>query len=119
MPPRLADLVHTPPTANTPTSVVRPARATSGRSGERVAHPGKLVDACLARVRAAPEGRRRVTLYGAARGIARAIHAGYDQDTAITLLTDAGRGAGQTDRDIHAAITDAFTAEGLITGATA
>lgn len=118
MPPRLADLVLTT-TAATPTPrtpAVRTARATGRCGGGRVAHPAKLVDACLTRVRTAPEGRRRVTLYGAARGVARAIRAGFDADTGIALLVEAGRAAGQTDRDIHAAITDAFTAEGLAVG---
>jgi hypothetical protein len=64
-------------------------------------------------VQRAPEGRRRVTLYGAARGIARAIHAGYDPNTGIAQLTAAGRDADQTDRAITDAIHDAFTAEGL------
>lgn len=116
MPPRLTDLVRTPPAATTPTTgmpIAQPVPATGRSEGGRVAHPAKLVDACLTRVRTAPEGRRRVTLYGAARGVARAIHAGFDHDAAITLLTQVGRDAGQTDRDIHAAITGAFTAEGL------
>jgi hypothetical protein len=127
MPPRLAERVLTPPAPSATTA----SAGAAGRRGTRrfsasptgagaglVRHPGRLVNACLATVQRAPEGRRRVTLYGAARGVARAIHAGFDHDTGVELLTRAGRDAEQTDRDIHAAITDAFTAEGLTTPAT-
>ncbi|MFC0108295.1 bifunctional DNA primase/polymerase [Kibdelosporangium aridum] len=118
MPPRLTELVLSPPAAEAIPSATsplrtRPAGVCVGSADSQIRHPAKLVDVCLARVRNAPEGRRRVTLYGAARGVARAIHAGFDPDTGIALLTEAGRDADQTDRDIHAAITDAFTAEGL------
>jgi hypothetical protein len=118
MPPRLAETVLAPPAAEscfTPATIVAgtavPFR--SSPTDGRIRHPEKLVGACLAAIQRAPEGRRRVTLYGAARGIARAIHAGFDPDIGIALLTDAGRDADQTDRDIHAAITGAFTVEGL------
>jgi hypothetical protein len=118
MPPPLTEIVLSPPAAEsgpTPATPVRtpPAGSNLNAAGGQVRYPAKLVDACLTRIRTAPEGRRRVTLYGAARGVARAIHAGFDPDTGITLLTQAGRDAAQTDRDIHVAITDAFTAEGL------
>lgn len=118
MPPRLTETVLAPPatTETAPTTPIR-VQLADVRTG-RVRHPDRLVDACLTSVRQAPEGRRRVTLYGAARGIARAIHAGHDYELGVTLLTDAGRAAEQTDRDIAAAITDAFTAEGLTTPTT-
>lgn len=121
MPPRLAAMVLAPPAAqSTPTTPpfagVRARGTAVGGAGGRVRHPDRLVDACLATVRGAAEGRRRVTLYGAARGVARAILAGFDADTGIAQLVAVGRGAEQTDRDIHAAITDAFTAEGLTIG---
>lgn len=119
MPPRLTEMVLAPAAADTaPGSATWTSthRAASGMNGGQVKDPEKMVDACLAAVRNAPEGRRRFTLYGAARGIARAIHAGFHPDTGVALLIEAGRDADQTDRDIHAAITDAFTAEGL-TGA--
>lgn len=122
MAPRLTKAVLTPPAVQpglppvTTSRPVQPIRPGGGCGAEgRVQDPDKLVAACLAAIRRAPEGRRRVTLYGAARGVARAIHAGYDPDTGITLLTEAGRAAGQTDRAITEAITDAFTAEGLTT----
>ena len=51
----------------------------------------------------APEGRRRTTLYGAARGIARMVAAGaITPADAYTALYDAGVKAHQTDRDIRA-----------------
>jgi hypothetical protein len=118
MPPRLARAVLTPPAAQsgTPaTAAAGPTRA-GGTCADRIRHPDAQVNACLAAVRSAPEGKRRVTLYGAARGVARAILAGFDPDIGIALLTQTGRDAEQTDRDIHAAITDAFTAEGLTPG---
>ena len=60
----------------------------------------------------APEGRRRVTLYGAARGIARMVAAGaVTEADAIAALTAAGLAAQQTGRDIRAAIDGAFRDE--------
>ncbi|HEX6351714.1 bifunctional DNA primase/polymerase [Actinophytocola sp.] len=115
MPPRLAETVLAPPVAASPAPTLTAGRPASGFSppGGRVKHPEMLVDACLAAVRRAPEGRRRYTLYGAARGVARAILAGFDHAIGVGLLTTAGRDAQQTDRDIHAAITAAFADEGL------
>ena len=115
MPPRLAQIVYSPPTgtATDRPPIPLPARPDGPGAQDRAVCPAKLVDACLATVHRAAEGRRRVTLYGAARGVARAVHAGYDATTALALLTDAGRAAHQTDRDIHAAITAGFAAEGL------
>ncbi len=123
MPPRLAETVLAPPAAtvapNPPPTLVttgrQPLRAvTGGSGGPAVHHPDRLVAACIAAVRHAPQGRRRVTLYGAARGVARVILAGHlDLDTGLEHLVAAGRDAEQSDRDIHAAITGGFTAEGL------
>nr|WP_042198379.1 bifunctional DNA primase/polymerase [Kibdelosporangium sp. MJ126-NF4]CEL23363.1 prophage Lp4 protein 7, DNA replication [Kibdelosporangium sp. MJ126-NF4]CTQ96901.1 prophage Lp4 protein 7, DNA replication [Kibdelosporangium sp. MJ126-NF4] len=118
MPLRLARLVLAPAAASTTAPTVRfrtrAPRGTGTQAGQAIRHPERLVESCLNSVRQAPEGRRRVTLYGAARGLARVILAGHlTPETGIALLTDAGRDANQTDRDIHAAITDGFTAEGL------
>jgi hypothetical protein len=67
----------------------------------------------LRAVETAPEGRRRVTLYGAARGIARMVTAGAITETdALDALTAAGLAAQQTERDIRAAIDGAFRDEG-------
>lgn len=79
-----------------------------------ISHPDKLLAAHLAAVHNAPEGKRRTTLYGAARGVARLVLAGaIDHADAVTVLTDAGHRAEQTDREIRAAITGAFKAEGI------
>ncbi|MFJ5664966.1 hypothetical protein ACIQAR_04595 [Micromonospora chalcea] len=68
----------------------------------------------LDRITTAAEGTRRTTLYGAARGVARMVAAGaLDPADAITALTDAGRRAQQTDRDIRAAIRGGFQDEGV------
>ena len=102
------------PLAAVPVSVRRPASGHTGAGGGLIRYPDGLVGSCLAAVRSAPEGRRRVTLYGAARGVARTILAGHlTHDAGVELLTEAGRAADQTDRDIHAAITGGFAAEGL------
>jgi hypothetical protein len=122
MPPRLTDRVLAPPaTPAAPVTVCgagwdggRPLSAQPGGiAAGRVRHPDRLVASCLDTVRHAPEGRRRYTLYGAARGVARAILHGFDHGTGVALLVDVGREAEQSDRDIHAAITGGFTAEGL------
>jgi hypothetical protein len=80
---------------------------------EPIAHPEKLLAACLAALTRAPEGTRRRTLYGTARGLARLVHAGHlEHPDTVARLVDAGRAAGQSDRDIDKAITAAFRAEG-------
>jgi hypothetical protein len=54
-----------------------------------------------------------VTLYGAARGVWRMVAAGaITEPDARAALTATGRAAGQTDRDIRAAITGGFRDEG-------
>ncbi len=79
-----------------------------------IAHPDRLLDAHLAAVDRAPAGRRRVTLYGAARGVARMVAAGAVRaDDAVAALTDAGRRAQQTERDIARAIEGGFRDEGV------
>jgi hypothetical protein len=116
MPPRLTAAVLAAPAAAAPAGPTVPAnRLRTGHAcGVGVRHPDGLVAACLAAVRGAPEGRRRVTLYGAARGVARVILAGHLSYTAgVERLTAAGREADQSDRDVHAAITGGFAAEGL------
>jgi len=81
-----------------------------GRGG--ISSPPALLAALLRAVQAAPEGRRRVTLYGAARGAARMAAAGaITEDDARAALTAAGLAAAQTDRDIRAAIDGAFRDE--------
>ncbi|MEU2702386.1 bifunctional DNA primase/polymerase [Micromonospora aurantiaca (nom. illeg.)] len=95
-----------------------PALAASGptlmRQAGGISHPDRLLAVLLDRITTAAEGTRRTTLYGAARGVARMVAAGaLDPADAITALTDAGRRAQQTDRDIRAAIRGGFQDEGV------
>ena len=110
MPPALrAALTPPPPTA--PPAVLTgppPVRAAGG-----ISSPAALLEANLAAVRSAPEGKRRHTLYGAARGVARMVAAGaITEHDARAVLTAAGLAAQQTERDIRAAIDGAFRDEG-------
>ncbi|MGC9668852.1 hypothetical protein ACNTMW_20125 [Planosporangium sp. 12N6] len=75
-----------------------------------------MLPAHLGAVARAPEGRRRTTLYGAARGVARMVAAGAltCADAHATLYA-AGRAAGQNDRDTRAAIAGGFRAESVAT----
>ncbi|MGN9890590.1 bifunctional DNA primase/polymerase [Micromonospora sp. L31] len=95
-----------------------PAQAASGptrvREAGSISHPDRLLAVLLDRITTAAEGTRRTTLYGAARGVARMVAAGaLDPADAIAALTDAGRRAQQTDRDIRAAIRGGFRDEGV------
>jgi len=114
MPPALRAALTSPPPPGAVTSspAVFSARCRAEGAGG-ISDPAALLAAHLRAVTTAPEGRRRTTLYGAARGIARMVTAGAiaDQD-ARAALTAAGHAAGQTPRDIRAAIAAAFTAEG-------
>ncbi|ADB32406.1 Bifunctional DNA primase/polymerase [Kribbella flavida DSM 17836] len=88
-----------------------PQRDTGGGG---ISHPDKLLTAHLDAVRQAPQGKRRTTLYGAARGVARMVAAGaLDPAAAVAALTYAGHQAAQTDRDIRAAIAGGFRDEGI------
>jgi hypothetical protein len=83
------------------------------RAAAGITSPGALLAAHLRTVETAPVGRRRVTLYGAARGVARMVAAGaITEHEAHEALTAAGLAAEQTPRDIHAAIIGAFRDEG-------
>ena len=113
MPPPLAALCR-PVTAPTVPPSTRAAPALTGGGG--ISSPTALLQAHLDAVARAPEGRRRTTLYGAARGVARMVAAGaLTTADAEHALTDAGRAAGQTDRDIRAAILGGFRAESVAT----
>jgi hypothetical protein len=92
----------------------RPTTPTPTTRGGGISSPDALLAAHLDAVARAPEGRRRNTLYGAARGVARMVAAGaLTPHDAYTALYDAGIGAQQTHRDIHAAITGGFRAESV------
>jgi len=103
--PAEAPPASTPATAPTPTTI-----------GRGISSPDALLAAHLRAVARAPEGRRRNTLYGVARGVARMVAAGaVTPADAHTALYHAGRAAGQTDRDTRAAIAGGFRAEAVAT----
>jgi len=90
--------------------------AAPGTGGRGISSPAALLAAHLTAVARAPEGRRRTTLYGAARGVARMVAAGAITPTdAYSALYRAGRAAGQTDRDTRAAIRGGFRDEHVTT----
>ena len=110
MPPALRAALAPPPAADRPAPLSGPP--VTRRAGG-ISSPPALLTAHLRAVETAPEGRRRVTLYGAARGVARMVTAGaITEADAIAALTAAGLAAQQTERDIRAAIDGAFRDEG-------
>ncbi|GAA0808994.1 bifunctional DNA primase/polymerase [Spirilliplanes yamanashiensis] len=113
MPPRLVELCRP-----LPTPVPAPAAGVIAQlsRGRGISSPAALLAAHLDAIARAPEGRRRTTLYGAARGVARMVAAGAITATdAHAALYAAGRAVGQTDRDTRAAITGGFRAESVAT----
>ncbi|WP_097323228.1 bifunctional DNA primase/polymerase [Paractinoplanes atraurantiacus] len=99
------------PSAGSPVTTLTPT--TNGRG---ISSPAALLAAHLDAIARAPEGRRRNTLYGVARGVARMVAAGALTATdAHMTLYQAGRAAGQTDRDTRAAIADGFRHESVAT----
>lgn len=95
-------------------TVTAPTSPTPLRRGGGISSPHALLDAHLNAVRNAPKGRRRTTLYGAARGIARMVAAGaISHADAIAALTTAGTHAEQTPRQVREAIEGGFRAEGV------
>jgi hypothetical protein len=116
MPPALVEACRMPttppPVEPTTTSAERTTVTLRGAGG--ISHPEKLLAAILAKVETAEEGKRRTTLYGAARGVARMIAAGaLDHAAGVAALTEAGREAEQTEREIRNAIAGGFRDEGL------
>jgi hypothetical protein len=110
MPPALLEACLPKVPALSPTP---PAEPTTHRAGG-ISCPDRLLTSTLNAVRNAPEGKRRTTLYGAARGVARMVAAGaISQADAVAALTDVGQQVEQTARDIRAAITDGFRDEGI------
>jgi hypothetical protein len=110
MPPALRAALTPPAPTPTPAPLSGPVPT---RAAGGISSPPALLAALLRAVQTAPEGRRRVTLYGAARGIARMVTAGaITEPDARAALTAAGLAAQQTERDIRAAIDGAFAAEG-------
>jgi hypothetical protein len=110
MPPALRAALAPAPAPDL-SAVLRHLPATRRAGG--ISSPSGLLAAHLRAVQNAPEGRRRATLYGAARGVARMVAAGaLTAEEAHAALTTAGQAAGQTPREIRAAISGAFEAEG-------
>jgi hypothetical protein len=110
MPPPLLDVCRPsePPAAPAAT----PTPLANGRG---ISSPARLLAAHLDALARAPEGRRRTTLYGAARGVARMVAAGaITYADAHAALYAAGRAAGQNDRDTRAAIAGGFRAESVV-----
>ncbi|MEV2236681.1 bifunctional DNA primase/polymerase [Micromonospora sp. NPDC049891] len=110
MPPALVEACQPPPAVVLPAGGATPSTTSSGD----IKRPDRLLAAHLAAVDRAPSGRRRVVLYGSARGVARMVAAGaISAADAVAALTDAGRRAEQTERDIRRAIEGGFHAEGV------
>lgn len=113
MPPPLIAACRPAP-APTVTASTRATPALTGGGG--ISSPAALLAAHLSAVDHAPEGRRRNTLYGAARGVARMVATGaITTADAYEALYDAGVRAQQTHRDIIAAIRGGFHAESVAT----
>jgi Bifunctional DNA primase/polymerase, N-terminal len=111
MPPALRAAL-TPTRPSGPPAALRDPLPATGRGG--ISSPVALLAAHLRAVQNAPEGRRRVTLYGAARGVARMVLAGaITAEDAHAALAAAGQAAQQTPREIRAAISGAFHDEGV------
>jgi hypothetical protein len=112
MPPALRAALTSPPPPTPALPSLGGPPATRRAGG--ISSPPALLAAHLRAVRSAPEGKRRHTLYGAARGVARMVAAGaITTDDATALLTAAGLAALQTPREIRAAISGAFRDEGV------
>ncbi|MFC6158903.1 bifunctional DNA primase/polymerase [Kribbella jiaozuonensis] len=110
MPPALIDACQPPPAALTSYAGQNPMPLAAGG----ISHPDALLSSILDTVRHAPKGKRRTTLYGASRGVARMVAAGaIDQAAAVAALTEVGHQAAQTEREIRAAITGGFRDEGI------
>ncbi|TDD13081.1 bifunctional DNA primase/polymerase, partial [Kribbella turkmenica] len=113
MPPSLIGACLPTPAAPVPSSTPCAGQIATTEAGG-ISHPERLLSAHLDAVRNAPEGKRRTTLYGAARGVARMVAAGaITHADAIAVLTAVGQQAEQTARDIRAAITGGFRDEGI------
>jgi hypothetical protein len=101
----------TPPPAECPQPALsRPLPASP--AGD-IQSPPALLASLLRAIQKAPEGRRRRTLYGSARGVARMVKAGViSRDEADAVLTATGLAAQQTPKQIRDAISGAFRDEG-------
>src|SRR5439155_13435428 len=81
MPRALVEACTAPPAAAAPSSTRPPCT----RAVDGIREPAALLAAHLDAVRRAPQGKRRTTLYGAARGVARMVAAGaLSREDALT-----------------------------------
>lgn len=111
MPAALVEACMPPASPVVATTATRPTTISPAGG---ISFPDRLLAALVDAVRQAPEGKRRTTLYGSARGAARMVAAGaISADDARAVLEDVGRTAGQTERETRAAITGGFRAEGV------
>jgi len=108
---REACLTPDPPPARTAPTSSTPTLA----GGGAISHPDRLLAALLDKVRNAPPGRRRVTLYGCARGVARMVTAGAinPTDGQTALITICEQAGWDINAGTHAAITGGFHDEGV------
>ncbi|OHV44935.1 bifunctional DNA primase/polymerase [Pseudofrankia sp. BMG5.36] len=117
MPPPLLEVCLSQPDPPTPAPAAphpAPPASPAGQGGGGISHPDLLLAAHLAAVARAPQGRRRTTLYGAARGAARMVAAdALTCRAALDALTRAGLAAGQTARETRAAIEGGFRDEAV------
>lgn len=114
MPPALVAACRPKPPAAPTTHLAPQSITTTGAGG--ISSPPALLAALLDSVRTAPQGRRRTTLYGAARGVARMVAArAITAGDAFAALQAVGLAAGQTEREIRAAIAGGFRDEGVMT----
>jgi hypothetical protein len=109
-------LIATCRPAEPPPAASRPTALTPTTIGGLISNPAALLAAHLRAVDRAPSGRRRVTLYGAARGVARMVAAGaITPQDAYAALYAAGVRAEQSHYNITAAIIGGFRAESVAT----
>ncbi|MFF5293637.1 bifunctional DNA primase/polymerase [Paractinoplanes globisporus] len=100
--------------ADPPPAASRPTAPTPTTIGGLISNPAALLAAHLRAVDRAPTGRRRVTLYGAARGVARMVAAGaITPQDAYAALYAAGQRAEQSHYNITTAIRGGFRAESV------
>ncbi|WP_250000300.1 bifunctional DNA primase/polymerase [Actinoplanes sp. M2I2] len=102
--------------AEAPPAATRPTAPTPTTHGGLISNPAALLASHIRAVERAPTGRRRVTLYGAARGVARMVAAGaITAADAYAALYAAGQRAEQSHYNITTAITGGFRAESVAT----
>ncbi|WP_239120735.1 bifunctional DNA primase/polymerase [Catellatospora chokoriensis] len=98
-----------------PATGAAPPRPVQTRRAGAITAPDRLLASLLDAVRHSGPGRRRTTLYGSARGVARMVAAGAISSTdAYAALMEVGLAVGQTEKSSRAAIQGGFTDEGVL-----